>query len=262
MGLGITHKLLKLISRKGFKEKHLCSICGHSIGAFLPYRIDLKNLPPLIFALNMIGSDVDHFECPWCGCHDRERHLLMYMRASGLFESLSNKVILHFAPERRLSPLITGQKPLRYIRCDLYPQTPDIEKIDICSIPYPAEIFDFVIANHVLEHVADDLAALAEIYRVLKPGGYAILQTPYSAKLHHTWSDPGIDTDDARLQAYGQEDHVRLFGRDIFERFSSVGLESCVSTHNQLLPQYDPKKYGVNRKEPFFLFRCSASAGR
>lgn len=251
----ISHALIARLPVWGY---HDCVICNHQSGAFLPYRIGLKNLPPLMFALDMIGSDIDHFECPWCGCHDRERHLLMYMRAAGLFESLSNKAILHFAPERRLSPLIAEQKPLRYIRCDLYPQTPDIEKIDILAIPYPEESFDLIIANHVLEHVADDQAALLEIYRVLKPGGCAILQTPYSAKLHHTWSDPGIDTDNARLQAYGQEDHVRLFGRDIFGRFTSVGLESCVSTHDQLIPQYDPKKYGVNGKEPFFLFRRSA----
>jgi SAM-dependent methyltransferase len=255
VGLGITRKLLRLISRKNFKEKYFCLICNHRVGAFLPYRGGQKGLPPLMIALEGIGSDVVHFECPWCGCHDRERHLLMYMRATGLFESLSNKTVLHFAPERRLSPLIAAQKPLRYIRCDLHPQTPDIEKIDISAIPSPAESFDLVIANHVLEHVADDQAALAEIHRVLKPGGYAILQTPYSAKLHHTWSDLGIDTDMARLQAYGQEDHVRLFGRDIFERFTASGLGSCVSTHDQLLQEYDARKYGVNAKEPFFLFQ-------
>lgn len=255
MGLGITRKLLKLISRKSFKEKHLCLICNHRVGAFLPYRIGLRNLPPLMFALDMIGSDIAHFECPWCGCHDRERHLLMYMRVTGLFESLSNKAVLHFAPERVLSSLIAAQKPLRYIRCDLHPQTPDIENIDISAIPYPVESFDLVIANHVLEHVADDLCALKEIRRVLKPSGHAILQTPYSAKLHHTWFDPGIDTDIARLQAHGQEDHVRLFGKDIFERFISAGLESCVGTHNQLLGEYKPERYGVNEKEPFFLFK-------
>ncbi len=246
--------LLMLARLPGNRSKE-CLICGKNVTTFLPYRLSSHSSPQLMITLEGVGSDVDHFECPRCGCHDRERHLLMYMRATGLFESLSNKAVLHFAPERRLSPLIAAQQPLRYIRCDLYPQTPEIEKMDISAIPYPAESFDLVIANHVLEHVADDQAALAEIYRVLKPGAYAILQTPYSAKLHHTWSDPGIDTDTARLQAYGQEDHVRLFGRDIFERFTATGLKSCVSTHSQLLQEYDARRYGVNAKEPFFLFQ-------
>ena len=99
--------------------------------------------------------------------------------------------------------------------------------MDILDMPLESESFDFVIANHVLEHVSDDLKALTEIRRVLRVGGYAILQTPYSSKLHHTWQDPGIADDAARLQAYGQEDHVRLFGRDIFARITSAGLASC-----------------------------------
>jgi len=209
--------------------------------------------------LDMVGSDVDHFECPWCGAHDRERHLFMYMHTIGLFDSLPSMTVLHFAPERHLSRIITLAKPMHYVKCDLYPSMPDIEQIDMLAIPYPAEKFDLIIANHVLEHVADDLCALKEIRRVLKPNGYAILQTPYSTKLQHTWSDPGIDSDIIRLQAYGQEDHVRLFGRDIFERFTSAGLESCVGTHQQLLREYNPEKYGINEKEPFFLFKRTVS---
>jgi SAM-dependent methyltransferase len=112
--------------------------------------------------------------------------------------------------------------------------------------------FDVVIANHVLEHVADDQKALGEIRRVLKAGGYAILQTPYSAKLHRTWQDAGIDTDTARLQAYGQADHVRLFGRDIFNRIAATGFESCVKMHADVLASIAPLTYGVNEREPLF----------
>ena len=258
MGKRLIDTAIKLTARINFNAVYICIICNHNVGKFLPYRRGRRGLPPMMNALNIVGSDVDHFECPWCGCHDRERHLLIYMHATGLFNILSKMAILHFAPERRLSIIIAATNPARYVQCDLCPQTSDIEKINILKIPYSEKNFDLVIANHVLEHVADDLGALAEIYRVLKPGGYAILQTPYSAKLHQTWSDPGIDTDDARLQAYGQEDHVRLFGRDIFKRFSSVGLEPCVKKHDQLPSQYDPKKYGINGKEPFFLFRRPA----
>ena len=113
---------------------------------------------------------------------------------------------------------------------------------------------DLLIANHVLEHVEDDLKALTEIRRVLKPGGRTVLQTPYSGSLHRTWQDHGIVDNDSRLQAYGQEDHVRLYGQDIFERFVSTGLVSRVGSHQDLLPEVDTKRAGINPKEPFMLF--------
>jgi hypothetical protein len=76
--------------------------------------------------------------------------------------------------------------------------------------------------------------------------------------LRRTWSDPGIDTDEARLQAYGQEDHVRLFGSDIFERFAAPFFEPEIRQHADLLADYDPIRHGVNSAEPFFLFRKPA----
>jgi len=206
-------------------------------------------------ALGVVGSHLDFFECPWCGCHDRERHLFLYLNAAGILSHLSGKRIIHFAPEKRLSHKILEAKPDNYMKCDLFPQEADVIQIDLLNIPLEDCSFDLLIANHVLEHVEDDLRALAEIYRVLKPGGFAVLQTPYSSKLHHTWSDPGIDNNLSCLHAYGQEDHVRLFGRDIFDRFTAVGFESFIGTHDGLLPDYDAIKYGVNIQEPFFLFK-------
>jgi SAM-dependent methyltransferase len=168
---------------------------------------------------------------------------------------MQGKSVLHFAPEKRLGRRIAATALSRYVPCDLYPRSPDVQRVDMLNMTFEEKTFDLVIANHVLEHVDDDLKALAEIYRVLKPGAYAILQTPYSAKLHQTWEDRGIDTDAARLQAYGQADHVRLFGRDIFDRFASSGLISCVRQHNDALPSIDATVLGINPREPLFLFR-------
>lgn len=243
-----------LIARLIFWGKRRCNVCGHRVGRFLPYRGGWKASPSLMRALNVIGSDLENHECPWCGAHDRERHLLMYMHAGGLVDALPGMAILHFAPERRLAKLIKAKGPERYIKCDLYPNAPDMERIDMLAIPYPDESFDLVIANHVLEHVADDIKALREIRRILKVGGLAILQTPFSPKLHHTWMDAGIDNDLSRRHAYGQEDHIRLFGKDIFARFSSTGLVSHMHQHDDLLSGINPKDYGVNAAEPFFLF--------
>lgn len=234
-----------------------CPFCHRHVHRFIPYRLGKRSLPPLAVALQVIGSDVENFSCPRCSSHDRERHLLFYLRASGLLDAFSGKKILHFAPERRLQLVIHSAKPSAYVRADLYPNDVDIRRVDILNMPFDEGSFDFVIANHVMEHVADDIRALSEIHRVLQPGGHAILQTPFSPKLMSTWQDLGIDTDDARLVAFGQEDHIRLYGKDIFDRFESVGFQSLVSTHQSILPDLDVERFGVNADEPFFLFRKS-----
>lgn len=232
-----------------------CVICEHRVWRFMAYRTGSRGTPTLMRVLHAIGSDPDQFECPRCGSHDRERHLLMYLRASGVMEQFRNSAILHFAPERRLSRLIADAGPASHVQADLFPSAQGVQRVDMLDMPFEDASFDCVIANHVLEHVSDIKRALGEIRRVLRQGGLAVLQTPYSAKLHHTWEDPGIDTAEARLHAYGQEDHVRLFGRDVFERIEEAGFESQVRTHAQLLPDVNPYRTGVNALEPFFLFR-------
>lgn len=244
--------LRKLVDRLYFPKKKYCCICNKSIGIFFSYRGGKR--APLMVALDTIGSDVNNFGCPNCGCHDRERHLALYLTEMNLFDKFHNAAILHFAPERMLSELIGKKHPSKYIRGDLFPTSEDIEIINILAIQYAAETFDFIIANHVLEHVDDDLVALSELRRVLKAGGYAILQTPYSPKLTKTFSDPGIESDYARYHAYGQNDHVRLYGNDIIDRIESVGFKSRVVSHDEKLGNIDPRQFGVNEKEPFFLF--------
>jgi SAM-dependent methyltransferase len=176
------------------------------------------------------------------------------MTACGILPDLRRKSVLHFAPEKRLSARLIAANPAQYIKCDLFPQTEDVRKVDILKTPFDGDSFDLVIANHVMEHVEDDGLALSEVRRVLKPGGYAILQTPFVSRLFHTWSDPGIDGDEARLQAYGQEDHVRLYGRDIFDRFEQSGLKAEVKLHRNVLGDFNGQIFGVNEDEPFFLF--------
>ncbi|WP_168174218.1 class I SAM-dependent methyltransferase [Rhodanobacter sp. C06] len=181
--------------------------------------------------------------------------MLMFLQSSGLLETMRGKAILHFAPERNLSHWIAAAEPSTYVRCDLEPTSPAVRRIDMMAIDAEPGSFDFLIANHVLEHVADDRRALQEVYRVLKPGGHAILQTPFARKLHATWEDQGIADDKARLQAYGQADHVRLYGSDIFKRFAASGLEPLAYLHSELLPDTDADTHGINQDEPFFLFR-------
>ena len=250
-------RLRRALARWRPGPRRACAICLAQIGRFLPYRGGSSRQPGVVAALAMVGSNVDQFECPACGAHDRERHAWLYLQAAGVLESARGGRVVHFAPERQLGPRLHALAG-HYTACDLFPSAAGVERVDITAMPFADGTVDLLVANHVLEHVDDDRRALREIARVLRPGGCAVLQTPYSAMLANTWSDPGIATPRARLHAYGQEDHVRLYGRDIFERFASCGLASAVARHAELLPDIDAARAGVNADEPFFLFRRPA----
>ena len=239
-------------------RRHVCCICGKQLASFLPYPGGRTGAPALVRALNVVGSDLDNYECPACGCHDRERHLLLYLRASGLLATMNGARILHLAPERHLRNVISKALPEIHILGDIAPTCADMVQLDVEELPYAAESFDFVIANHLLEHVHALDVALGEIARVLRPRGHAILQTPFSPVLTRTFEDSGIDTQDKRLQAYGQEDHVRLFGRDIVQIVERAGFLSCIRSHGELLPDVDPHAHGVNVSEPFMWFERNA----
>lgn len=250
----IHRRLCALVARIPSGAARECCLCGHRLGRFLPYRGGWRAAPPLARALELIGSDLDHYLCPWCGANDRERHLWLYLTRGGILAGMEGRAVLHFAPEPRLTPRLQQVRPARHVQADLFPAHSGIERVDLLAMPYPDASFDMVMANHVLEHVSDELAAVREIRRVLRPGGLAVLQTPFSGVLEHTISDPGVKTAEARLQLYGQEDHARIFGRDIFERICSAGLVSRVRSHDEALPDVDGGRFGVNRREPFFLF--------
>jgi hypothetical protein len=230
-----------------------CYVCRKSFRSFVPFRGGYAAFPPFVRELDVIGSDLDNFGCPYCCCSDRVRHLWMYLDTLELWSRFAGSSVIHFAPEDMLARRISSYYPAKYLKADLTPWSPDIERIDIRAIPYPDESFNFLICNHVLEHVDDDQQALSEVFRILRPGGYAILQTPYSFFLSNSFCDSCINTDALRLRYYGQADHVRLYGRDLFARIEGSGLRLQVHTHEQWLSGLDSAKYGVNPREDLIL---------
>lgn len=254
MSEALLDKIVRRLTRKSLPRDKFCPICNQAVDRFSPYRGGWAEAPALMRTLCVVGSDLDNWACPSCNSHDRERHLYLYLKRLHLLDRFAGAAVLHFAPEKRLSRLLAQLKTARYVKADLFPSADDIQKVDMLNICFPDESFDIVLANHVLEHVGDDRRGTEEIRRVLRPGGFAILQTPYSERLHATWEDPGIDDDEARNAIYGQEDHARLFGRDIFDRFAQCGLVADIRRHDDVLADFDPVKFGLNKQEPLFLY--------
>jgi len=252
--IGLVRKLRRFVN--GLGNKHTCCVCGKTFFRFSKYRGGWKAFSVYLHNVQWTGSDFDQFWCPFCRCHDRERHLILFFEKLGFWEKLTGASILHLAPEKRLATRIEACAPVRYVKGDLVPAREGIEKIDVTCIPYPNDSFDWVFCNHVLEHVPDDAKALSELFRVLKPGGIAILQTPFAGGLEKSLEDPAeINTDEKRIEFYGQEDHVRLYGKDLFDRIKAAGFLLELKTHGDCLSDIDAVRYGVNRNEPLFLCR-------
>jgi SAM-dependent methyltransferase len=122
-------------------------------------------------------------------------------------------------------------------------------RMDITRISLTDNQFDCVICYHVLEHIPDDQKAMRELFRVLKPGGWAILQSPIDFNHDKTFEDPSIVSPDERERFFGQNDHVRIYGRDYKDRLEKAGFVVKVDDYVQQLGDSAIKKYGLMRDE-------------
>jgi ubiquinone/menaquinone biosynthesis C-methylase UbiE len=140
-----------------------------------------------------------------------------------------------------------------YVKGDLFPQSKAMLQISVTSLPFPDDCFDLAICNHVLEHVRDDQMALVEFFRVIKSGGCAVLQTPYSSLLADSFDDENVNTAELRRKLYGQEDHVRVYGQDLFAKIKAAGFTLHLKPHEHVLAASDAWHLGVNPDEDLIL---------
>ncbi|HJX70757.1 MAG TPA: methyltransferase domain-containing protein [Bacteroidales bacterium] len=184
-----------------------CPVCEGRFKRFLPYGY--QNIR-------------ENALCPKCLSLERHRLMWLYLKEKTDFFHKNMKV-LHIAPEQCFFKKFRQQKNLEYITADLKSPLADI-KMDIQSIPLNDNEFDAVFCNHVLEHVKDDQQALREILRVLKPGGFAILQVPMDIHMTSTYEDDSITDPKEREKHFRQKDHFRLYGADYPDRIKAAGF--------------------------------------
>lgn len=154
---------------------------------------------------------------------ERHRLLWLYLKEETDFFNAKKKV-LHFAPEQAFYKRFKQMQNLDYTTTDLNSPLADV-KADICDLPFNENTYDIIFCNHVLEHIPDDTKAMQELYRVLKPGGMAILQIPQDLSRAKTFADDSITDPKERAKVFGQYDHVRIYGRDYFDKLRSIGFE-------------------------------------
>ncbi len=154
-----------------------------------------------------------------------ERHRLLWLYLNNETDLLTRpQKLLHFAPEQCFYSRFRESETLNYTTTDLNSPLADV-KADICDLPFSDNEFDFILCNHVLEHIPDDKRAMRELYRVLKPGGRAVFQIPLEMDRETTFEDDSITDRKERARIFGQYDHVRVYGMDYFERLENIGFK-------------------------------------
>lgn len=196
------------LARRG--DRVFCECCGNHSLRFVPF-----GSPPRPTA-----------RCPHCGALERHRTLWPHIRAS-----LRPGVrVLHFAPEPTLARNVMRQPEVDYTAADLDPSSAslaseaEIVPADITDQPWPDGSFDIAIVSHVLEHVPDDRAAMRELRRVLAEDGVVFSHHPSEPWRESTFEDPSVVTPAERKRVFGQADHVRIYGRDLPDRWSAAGF--------------------------------------
>lgn len=187
-----------------------CPVCGKSYRKFLSY-----------------GSNVAHREgvlCPGDLTLERHRLMWLYLKEFSHFFTAPKLDVLHIAPEQCFHGKFKTQKNLHYLTGDLVSPIADLH-FDLHHIPLEDNRFDVVFCNHVMEHVDDPIQCMKELYRVMKPEGWAIMQVPQDFNRAETFEDPSITSEADRELHYWQKDHVRLFGRDYPDYLRKAGFE-------------------------------------
>ncbi len=186
---------------------------------------------------------------------ERHRLIWLYLREKTSFFTEPQK-ILHIAPEYCFLKVFKKQRNLDYVTADLISPWADV-KMDVQAIPFTDSQFDVVICNHVLEHVDSDFKAMQEIHRVLKPGGFAILQVPMDLSMDKTLENPEYNTPELREQHYQQRDHLRLYGKDYGARLSSAGFVVDENDYVKTLPVNLVERYALPKDEILYVCRKS-----
>ncbi len=213
-------------------SKYTDPIDGKNFKMFLPYGY---------------GNQRNNVLSPSTLSLERHRLLWLYLQNETDFFT-AKKRVLHFAPEQCFLKRFKNLKNIDYTTTDLESPIADV-KADICNLPFEDNSYDIILCNHVLEHIPDDTKAMQELYRVMKPGGYGVFQIPQDLTRDITFEDDSITDKKERAAIFGQYDHVRIYGRDYFNKLRSIGFKVEEIDYTATLSDTDIERYCLAKGE-------------
>lgn len=216
-----------------FGSNVTCPCCQKNFSKFKPYG-------------DRLGA-----VCPNCNSFERHRLLWLYIHNKTNLFSQDFK-LLYVAPKLIFDRLFKSKKNLDYLSVDLNSPLA-MKQMDITDISYEDNSFDVIFCNHVLEHIIDDSKAMKELLRILKPGGWAILQVPLDKQREITFEDISITSPEKRKHFFGQEDHVRVYGKDYKQRLINAGFNVKIQSYPQELGMESIKQYGLIADEDIYF---------
>ena len=178
-----------------------------------------------------------------------ERHRLLWLYLINETVLFEKKIkLLHFAPEQAFYKRFKKLNNIQYDSIDINSPLAKI-KADICDLPIKDNTYDFILCNHVLEHVLDDKKAMSELYRVLKKGGTGIFQVPIDMNRKKTFQDDSITDKLERNKIFGQYDHVRVYGKDYFNKLKNTGFKVKQIDYSKEFSDEEILKYSIIKGE-------------
>jgi len=231
-----SRKIYHIVNRFIFKgNKYYCPICEKSFSRFLPGPGRIKK----------------NVKCP--GCSSLERHRLLGLYLKSEINILTSEIkLLSIAPEYSIQKKLKGLNNIDYTSVDLDSKLA-MYKVDLTNIPFEDNKYDGIICYHVLEHIEDDLKAMSELFRILKPGGWAILQSPMDTDRKETYEDFNITSPSDRKKVFGQEDHVRIYGRDYGTRLMKAGFSVKEDPFVNTFSEDEVETFKLDRSELIYF---------
>ena len=218
-----------------------CPCCNHRFVTFLPAGINKRA----------------NAKCAHCESLERHRAIWLYLlQKTDFFQKPAQ--VLNVAPENVFYNKFSNLPNIAYFPIDKYPEKitnrKKIFEMDVADLKFCDNTFDVIICSYVLEEVTEDRKALKELHRVLKPGGWAILNSPVDKTRARTFEDFSVTDPQKRLKLFGQPNNVRLYGRDYIDRLFDAGFEVKVVDHSDTFDHNQRFKYGL--KEGDEIYHC------